>query len=106
MCYNNYNNYYLPPPSAKTIKTLQGDQQYNLAEEIQRILSVSVVIQTALTEQQAANVEMQDEVEDAVGKVAAAFQLSQTDQDTIVRLKEEIGKTVESYFLHFYIRKH
>lgn len=33
---------------------------------------------------------MQSEVGQAVGKVAAAFELSQTDQDTIVRLKAEI----------------
>lgn len=76
----------------QTIKSLQGLQQYNLAEEIQRILAVSVIIQGALTDQQLANVEMQDEVTNAVGKVAAAFQLSQTDQDTIIRLKDEIGK--------------
>lgn len=76
----------------QTIKSLQGLQQYNLAEEIQRILAVSVIIQGALTDQQLANVEMQDEVANAVGKVAAAFQLSQTDQDTIIRLKDEIGK--------------
>lgn len=49
-------------------------------------------LQNSLTEQIAENDEMHDEVANAVGKVAAAFQLSQTDQDTILRLKEEIGK--------------
>lgn len=33
---------------------------------------------------------MQTEVSQAVGKVAAAFELSQSDQDTIERLKAEI----------------
>lgn len=34
---------------------------------------------------------MENEVENAVGKVAGAFEISQTDQDTIERLKTEIG---------------
>lgn len=83
----------LYPFSNKTIKKLQGDQQYDLAEEVQKILGVGQHLRTLLQEQQTKNVEMQDEVANAVGKVAAAFQISQTDQDTIERLKIEIGIT-------------
>lgn len=73
-----------------TIKNLQGEQQYNLAEEFQRVLAVGQNLKIALTDQQDANQRMQDEVANAVGKVAAAFEISQSDQDTIARLKEEI----------------
>lgn len=73
-----------------TIKNLQGEQQYNLAEEFQRVLAVGQNLKIGLSEQQDANHHMQDEVANAVGKVAAAFEISQSDQDTIARLKEEI----------------
>lgn len=80
----------LQAKTGATIKNLQGDQQYTLAEELQRVLAVGQMLKVALGEQQDANQAMQDEVANAVGKVAAAFEISQSDQDTIERLKGEI----------------
>lgn len=74
----------------QTVNTLQSDQQFTLADEVQRILNVGQSLKTALGEQHTENRRLQDEIKDAVGKVAAAFEISQNDQDTIERLKLEI----------------
>ena len=75
----------------QTIKTLQGDQQYSLAEEFQKVLLICQNIRCLYKEEQTKNAKMKDEVAEAVGRVAAAFEISQTDQDTIERLKAELG---------------
>lgn len=55
------------------------------------MLLVSQNLHGSWHDEQHKNAQMKDEVASAVGKVAAAFQISQTDQGTIERLKEEIG---------------
>lgn len=43
--------------------------------------------------------EMKEEVSAAIGRVEAAFRISQTDQDTIERLKADIGNRKDSFRL-------
>lgn len=75
----------------QTIKKLQSEQQYNLAEEMHKLIMVCQNLKGSLASEKNRCTVMQQEVDNAVGKVAGAFEISQTDQDTIERLKEEIG---------------
>ena len=72
------------------MKNLQAEQQYSLAEEFQTMFVVSQNLRRSLIEEQAKNAEMKDEVAAAVGRVANALKISQTDSDTIEKLKLEI----------------
>lgn len=59
---------------------------------MQLVLAVCQQLRSSLCDEKLHNEQMREEVENAVGKVSAAFEISQTDQDTIERLKLEIGK--------------
>lgn len=62
------------------------------ADDVQRLINICQNLRNALIEQQADNARMDTEVKIAVGKVSDAFANSQNDQDTIQKLKDEIGK--------------
>lgn len=78
--------------SFQTIKQLQKELNAAAADDVQRLLNISQNLRQALIEQQSENARMQAEVKIAVGKVSEAFSISQNDQDTIQKLKDEIGK--------------
>ncbi|KFB36388.1 AGAP003679-PA-like protein [Anopheles sinensis] len=73
-----------------TVKDLQGNGQYGLAEDFQKLLITSQNLRQQLIEEQDRIGKMQDEVSAASGRVAQAMQISQRDQDTIQTLKSEI----------------
>ncbi|XP_313461.5 cilia- and flagella-associated protein 58 [Anopheles gambiae] len=73
-----------------TVKDLQGNGQYGLAEDFQKLLITGQNLRQQLIEEQDRIAKMQDEVSAASGRVAQAMQLSQRDQDTIQTLKSEI----------------
>ncbi|XP_050100287.1 cilia- and flagella-associated protein 58-like [Anopheles aquasalis] len=73
-----------------TVKDLQGNQQYGLAEDFQKLLITGQNLRQQLIEEQDRIGKMQDEVAAAAGRVAQAMQISQRDQDTIQTLKSEI----------------
>lgn len=75
----------------QTIKNLQAEQQYTLAEDFQQLLGVCQNLRKLVTDEKSRNSEMRIEVTAAIGKVAAAVKISQNDQETIQRLKLEIG---------------
>lgn len=83
----------------QTIKDLQADQQYILAEDFQRILGVCQNFKNGLLKEQERIVEMKDEVLAAAGRVAHSVKISQTDHETIERLKNEIGLLVFNFFV-------
>lgn len=78
--------------SLQTIKQLQKELNAAAADDVQRLINISQNLRQALIEQQSENARMQNEVKIAVGKVSEAFVISQSDQDTIKKLKDEIGK--------------
>lgn len=78
--------------SFQTIKQLQKELNATAADDVQRLISISQNLRQALIEQQIENARMQKEVKTAEGKVSEAFKISQNDQDTIQKLKDEIGK--------------
>lgn len=53
-------------------------------------MSVAQCFRQSYLEERDNNQKMQQEVEKAAGKVSQAMKISQTDQDTIARLKKEI----------------
>lgn len=71
---------------------MQKELNAAAADDVQRLINVSQNLRQALIEQQSENARMQNEVKIAVGKVSEAFSISQNDQDTIQKLKDEIGK--------------
>lgn len=83
----------ISPPPLQIIKDLQGDQQNNLAENLQRLLSITLCLHQSFYDEKEKIEKMQDEVEKAAGRVAAAVKISQSDQDTIVQLRQEIEKS-------------
>lgn len=76
----------------QTIKQLQKELNAAAADDVQRLINICQNLRQALIEQQSENARMQNEVKIAVGKVSDAFAISQNDQDTIQKLKDEIGK--------------
>lgn len=71
---------------------MQKELNAAAADDVQRLINISQNLRQALIEQQSENARMQIEVKTAVGKVSEAFSISQNDQDTIQKLKDEIGK--------------
>lgn len=69
---------------------MQDDQKYTLAEIIQRLLSMTLCLHQSFIDEKDKIEKMQDEVEKAAGRVAAAVKISQSDQDTIIQLRSEI----------------
>lgn len=56
-----------------------------------RILTVSQRFKTTITNKEGVIELMKDEVAEANGRITAAMKVSQTDHDTIEKLKLEIG---------------
>ncbi|KAL1376627.1 hypothetical protein pipiens_004341 [Culex pipiens pipiens] len=73
-----------------TVKDLQGNQQYALAEDFQKLLLTSQQLRQQLLDEQDKIAKMQDEVAAAAGRVGQALAISQRDQDTIQTLRAEI----------------
>ncbi|XP_058456999.1 cilia- and flagella-associated protein 58-like [Malaya genurostris] len=73
-----------------TVKDLQGNQQYGLAEDFQKLLLTSQQLRQQLLDEQQKIENMQGEVAAAAGRVAQAVSISQRDQDMIQTLKMEI----------------
>ncbi|XP_065074550.1 cilia- and flagella-associated protein 58 [Ochlerotatus camptorhynchus] len=73
-----------------TVKDLQGNQQYGLAEDFQKLLLTSQQLRQQLLDEQDKIEKMQDEVSAAAGRVSQALAISQKDQDTILALRSEI----------------
>ncbi|XP_058812314.1 cilia- and flagella-associated protein 58-like [Topomyia yanbarensis] len=73
-----------------TVKDLQGNQQYALAEDFQKLLLTSQQLRQQLQDEQEKIANMQGEVAAAAGRVALAVSISQRDQDTIQVLRSEI----------------
>lgn len=71
---------------------MQKELNNAAADDVQRLINICQNLRQALIEQQSENARMQTEVKIAVGKVSDAFSISQNDQDTIQKLKDEIGK--------------
>lgn len=77
-------------PFSQTVKDLQGNQQYALAEDFQKLLLTSQQLRQQLLDEQDKIAKMQDEVAAAAGRVGQALAISQRDQDTIQTLRAEI----------------
>lgn len=60
--------------------------------QLQHLYIVASRIKDTLADANDENKEMQKEVDAAKGRIAEAMELSQVSQDTIQRLKQEIGK--------------
>ncbi|XP_021710271.1 myosin-9 [Aedes aegypti] len=73
-----------------TVKDLQGNQQYALAEDFQKLLLTSQQLRQQLLDEQDKIEKMQDEVAAAAGRVAQALAISQKDQEQIQALRSEI----------------
>ncbi|XP_055547011.1 cilia- and flagella-associated protein 58 [Wyeomyia smithii] len=73
-----------------TVKDLQGNQQYALAEDFQKILLTCQQLRQQLLDEQEKIGRMQGEVAAAAGRVAQAISISQRDQDKIQALRSEI----------------
>ncbi|XP_055588238.1 cilia- and flagella-associated protein 58 [Uranotaenia lowii] len=73
-----------------TVKDLQGNQQYGLAEDFQKLLLVGQQLRSQLLEEQERIEKMLDEVTAAAERVSQAVAMSQRDQDTIEALRSEI----------------
>ncbi|XP_055619177.1 cilia- and flagella-associated protein 58 [Toxorhynchites rutilus septentrionalis] len=73
-----------------TVKDLQGNQQYLLAEDFQKLLLTCQQLRQQLLDEQEKIQKMQGEVSAAAGRVALAISISQRDQDTIQTLRSEI----------------
>lgn len=72
------------------MKDLQGEQQYNLSDNIQRLLSVAQCYRQSYLDERENVAKMQAEIEKSAQKVAQAMKVSQADQDTIESMKKEI----------------
>jgi hypothetical protein len=83
----------------QTIKEVEAKQLFSAGEEIQRLLVVSQNLRQSLIEESDRNEKMLDEVASAAGKVAQVLKISQNDQDTIAKLRQEIGKCQQSQVL-------
>ncbi|XP_053698512.1 cilia- and flagella-associated protein 58-like [Sabethes cyaneus] len=73
-----------------TVKDLQGNQQYTLAEDFQKMLMTCQQLRQQLVDEQEKIEKMQGEVAAAGGRVAQAISISQRDQDKIDALRSEI----------------
>ncbi|XP_062541404.1 cilia- and flagella-associated protein 58 [Armigeres subalbatus] len=73
-----------------TVKDLQGNQQYALAEDFQKLLLTSQQLRQQLLDEQDKIDKMQGEVAAAAERVTHALAISQKDQDTIQALRSEI----------------
>ncbi|KXJ78445.1 hypothetical protein RP20_CCG004591 [Aedes albopictus] len=73
-----------------TVKDLQGNQQYALAEDFQKLLLTSQQLRQQLLDEQDKIEKMQDEVSAAAGRVSQALAISQKDQEQIQALRSEI----------------
>lgn len=74
----------------QTVKDLQGNQQYLLAEDFQKLLLTCQQLRQQLLDEQDKIQKMQGEVSAAAGRVQLAISISQRDQDTIQTLRSEI----------------
>lgn len=72
------------------MKDLQGNQQYALAEDFQKLLLTSQQLRQQLLDEQDKIEKMQDEVSAAAGRVSQALAISQKDQEQIQALRSEI----------------
>lgn len=69
---------------------MHGEQQYNLSDNINRLLQVAQCYRQSYIEEKDNVFKMQSEVEKAAHKVSDANKMSQADQDMIESLKGQI----------------
>lgn len=72
------------------IKDLREKEQYQLAADFIRLLSVAENLQISYKDEQQKNQELTASHVDASGRIEAALLISQRDQDTIAKLRNEV----------------
>lgn len=72
------------------IKELREKEQYQLAAEFIKLLSVAENLQISFKDEQVQNQELTASHVDASGRIEAALMISQRDQDTIAKLRNEV----------------
>jgi uncharacterized protein YciW len=76
----------------EAIKEVEAKQLYTVGEEIQKAIVVSQNLRQSLIEETEKNEKMHDEVVAAAGRVAQVLKISQNDQETMAKLRQEIGE--------------
>lgn len=74
----------------QVIRNLQSNEEYRFADDVERIMTIAIRFRESYLDEKDKNVNLQVDVEKAVGRISEALRLSQTDQETIVRVKQEL----------------
>lgn len=72
------------------IRDLREKEQYRVADEFIRLFTIAENLQLNLKDERAKIQELTEHHVDATGRIQAAMEISQRDQDTIKKLREEV----------------